>query len=193
MVGHRKAARVLGVFGSPRRGGNSATLLEEALVAAEREGAVVERVFLADRTIGACRACEACLEGGICVQEDDMQEIVARLVEADIWIIGTPVYWWGPSAQLKAFLDRWYAPWHHEAARASFKTKRAALIVAMGDSDAATGRHVVGMFQDALAYIGVALAATVLGTGLGDPDDAARRPDLLAAARAAGRKVTSGL
>lgn len=187
----RKAVRVLAVFGSPRRGGNSATLLEEALGAAEGEGATVERVYLGDKAIRACRACDACRKQGVCVQKDDMPELVSRLVEADVWMIATPVYWWGPSAQLKTFVDRWYAPWHDAAARGSFATKRAVLIVTMGDSDPATGRHVVGMFEDALAYIGTTLTATVLGANLSDGTDAAKRPDLLEAARSAGRAAAS--
>jgi multimeric flavodoxin WrbA len=185
--------RVLGVFGSPRRDGNSSTLLEEVLGAAEQQGAAVERAVLADKTIAPCRACDACLKTGICVQDDDMQELVDRMVESHVWALATPVYWWGPSAQLKAFVDRWYGAWHNPAHRAAFAGKRAVLVVSMGDSDPATARHVVGMFQDAFAYIGVTLAATVLAPNVSDGSDASKRAELIDAARAAGREAVANL
>lgn len=185
--------RVLGVFGSPRRDGNSSTLLDGVLGAAQEQGAAIERVVLADKTIAPCRACDACLKTGICVQDDDMQELVGRMVESDVWALATPVYWWGPSAQLKTFVDRWYSAWHNPAHRAAFAEKRAVLVASMGDSDPATARHVVGMFQDAFAYVGITLAATVLAPNVSNRSDASKRADLIEAARAAGRDTVAGL
>jgi multimeric flavodoxin WrbA len=185
--------RVLGVFGSPRRDGNSSTLLEEVLAGAEERGAVVERVILGDKRIGPCLACDACLKTGTCLQRDDMQALVTRMVESDVWALATPVYWWGPSAQLKAFVDRWYGPWHDPKIHAAFAGKRAVLVVTMGDSHATTARHVVGMFRDAFAYLDMTLAATVLAPNVSDRGDAAKRRELLTAARNAGRDAVGGL
>ncbi len=185
--------RVLGVFGSPRRDGNSSTLLAEVLGATEQRGATVERVVLADKRIAPCRACDACANASGCVQHDDMEELVAHMVESDVWALATPVYWWGPSAQLKTFVDRWYGAWHNPAHRAAFAGKRAVLVVSMGDSDPATARHVVGMFQDAFAYMGMTLAATVLAPNVSNRSDASKRPELIDAARSAGRSVSENL
>ncbi|MEN6370245.1 MAG: flavodoxin family protein [Thermotogota bacterium] len=193
MVKSERTPRVLGVFGSPRLDGNSSTLLEEVLRAAEQRGAAVERAVLADKRIAPCRACDACLKAGVCVQHDDMQELVNRMVESDVWALATPVYWWGPSAQLKTFVDRWYGAWHNPAHRAAFAGKRAVLVASMGDSDPATARHVVGMFQDAFTYVGMTLTATVLAPNVSSRSDASKRPDLMDAARAAGREAVANL
>ena len=184
-----RTPRVLGVFGSPRHAGNSATLLEEVLIGAEEGGAVVGRVLLGEKTIAPCLACDACSTTGACVQRDDMQELVSDMVASEVWVLATPVYWWGTSAQMKAFVDRWYGPWHDPKTRAAFAGKRAVLVVTLGDTDPKTARHVVGMFDDALAYLGATLTASVVAPGVSGPRDAANRPDLLAAARAAGHNV----
>ena len=193
MTNSGRAPRVLGVFGSPRRAGNSATLLEEVLIGAEEGGAVVGRIILGEKMIAPCLACDGCLATGACVQRDDMQELVSDMVASEVWALATPVYWWGPSAQMKAFVDRWYGPWHDPKTRAAFAGKRAVLVVTLGDTDPKTARHVVGMFDDALAYLGATLTASVVAPGVSDLRDAANRPDLLAASRAAGRDVVASL
>jgi multimeric flavodoxin WrbA len=193
MAKSAQTPRVLGVFGSPRHDGNSATLLGGVLAGAKEKGAVVERVVLADRAIAPCRACDACLTTGACVQRDDMQELVSNMVASEVWVLATPVCWWGPSAQMKAFVDRWYGPWHDPRTRAAFAGKRAVLVVTLGDTDPKTARHVVGMFDDALAYLGATLTASVVAPGVSAPTDAANRSDLLATARAAGREAVAGL
>ena len=71
---------VLGIFGSPRRGGNTDLLLEEALRGAEKEGAKVERLYLSDSTISPCKECHGCDNTGNCVILDDMQRIYPKLL-----------------------------------------------------------------------------------------------------------------
>ena len=63
---------VLGVAGSPRRGGNSETLLDEVLRGTKEAGALTEKVVLAQLNIGPCKACNACAQTRICMQGDDM-------------------------------------------------------------------------------------------------------------------------
>ena len=58
--------------------------------------------------IGPCRACDAYRRTGKCVQEDDMPARLAKMKHSPVWVPGMPVYWWEPTAQFKAFLDRWY-------------------------------------------------------------------------------------
>ncbi|MHA2021933.1 MAG: flavodoxin family protein, partial [Candidatus Thorarchaeota archaeon] len=99
---------VLGIVGSPRRNGNTEILVDEVLSAAEENGAAVHKVILSKLDIGACRACDVCRKTGKCVQKDDMEDLVTKMKNSDVLVLGTPIYWWGPTAQFKAFLDRWY-------------------------------------------------------------------------------------
>jgi multimeric flavodoxin WrbA len=98
--------RVLGIVGSPRRGGNTETLVDEVLRGAKEAGAAVEKVILSELEIAPCLACDACLDTGKCVYQDDMTTLLERMRRSEIWVLGTPIYWWGPSAQFKTFLDR---------------------------------------------------------------------------------------
>jgi multimeric flavodoxin WrbA len=103
--------RVLGLFGSPRRGGNTELLLEEALKGAESEGAEVERIYLPDYAITPCKECHGCDQTGHCVILDDMQKIYPKLLEADIIILASPIFFYGVTAWAKALIDRSQALW----------------------------------------------------------------------------------
>ena len=101
--------KVIGIVCSPRQQGNTEFLVREALAAAKDAGAdKIELLSLASKKILPCDACDCCLETGECIIDDDMQELYPKLLEADGIIIGTPVYFWGVSAQAKAFIDRTY-------------------------------------------------------------------------------------
>jgi multimeric flavodoxin WrbA len=102
---------VLGIFGSPRRGGNTEILLEEALKGAEKEGAKIERLYLSDFTVTPCKECHGCDRTGNCVILDDMQNVYPRLLEADIVILASPIFFYGVTAWAKALIDRSQAFW----------------------------------------------------------------------------------
>lgn len=103
--------KVLGLFGSPRRGGNTDLLLEKALQGAESEGAEVERVYLTDYAITPCKECHGCDQTGHCVIPDDMQKIYPKLLEADIIILASPIFFYGVTAWAKALIDRSQPLW----------------------------------------------------------------------------------
>ena len=99
--------KVLILSGSPRKGGNSELLVDEFVKGAKEAGNTVEKVCLREKKIAPCLACEACLNnGGICVQGDDMGEVLAKLIDADVIVLSTPVYYYSVCAQLKAMIDR---------------------------------------------------------------------------------------
>jgi len=103
--------RLVGIFGSPRRDGNSDILLNSAIKGAESNGAVVEKIIIRDLQIAPCNSCGGCWEKGVCVIDDDMQKMYPKLVDADGIIVASPIYFMGVSAQLKAFIDRCQAFW----------------------------------------------------------------------------------
>ena len=103
--------KVLGLFGSPRKGGNTDILLEEALKGVEMEGAEVERLHLTDFTITPCKECHGCDKTGNCVILDDMQKIYPKLLEADVIILASPIFFYGVTGWAKALVDRCQALW----------------------------------------------------------------------------------
>jgi|WetSurMetagenome_2_1015567.scaffolds.fasta_scaffold386584_2 multimeric flavodoxin WrbA len=107
--------QVLGIYGSPRAGGNSDLLLDEALRGAAEAGAEISRVVARDLAIGGCRECGGCDETGVCVQADAMTQVYPLLISAPAIIIATPVFFYAMPAQLKALIDRAQARWSQRA------------------------------------------------------------------------------
>lgn len=102
--------KVLAIVSSPRKGGNSELLTGQFVNGAKEAGNTVETVFLRDKKINPCLACEHCQRtGGTCVHKDDMAEIMKKLIEADVIVLSTSVYFYSLSAQLKLMIDRTFA------------------------------------------------------------------------------------
>lgn len=104
--------RLLAIAGSPRRGGNTDALLNEAVAGAVVKGALVKQVILSDLNIAPCRHCDVCVQsGGVCTITDDMQWIHQDLRDYDRFIFAAPVFFMGIPAQAKAMIDRCQALW----------------------------------------------------------------------------------
>ena len=103
--------KLLAIAGSPRRGGNTDTLLQEVIAGAEGGGAEVKRILISELSIAPCRHCDGCLEAGCCVIDDDMQWIYTDLRAADRLVIASPIFFMGLTAQAKAVIDRCQALW----------------------------------------------------------------------------------
>ena len=106
-----RSTKVLGIFGSPRKGGNTERLLEEALKGAKEAGAQVEQLHISHFHITPCTECLQCLEKGECVIQDDMEKIYPKLLESDIIILASPIFFYGITAWAKALVDRTQALW----------------------------------------------------------------------------------
>lgn len=100
--------KILAINGSPRKKGNTARLLEEALRGALNSGIDTEMLHLADYSFGGCLGCEGCSSTFKCVLPDDMQKIYPKIEEADGLICGSPTYFYNVTALMKAFLERCY-------------------------------------------------------------------------------------
>jgi multimeric flavodoxin WrbA len=99
--------KVLAFAGSPRRGGNSESLLDWVLAAIAKEPAVVvEKVSLTDANINPCRGCNACQKLNRCVQRDGMDIWHDKIIEADVIALAAPIFCMGIAAQAKALIDR---------------------------------------------------------------------------------------
>jgi multimeric flavodoxin WrbA len=101
--------KVLVLSASPRKGGNSDLLCDQFMLGAEEAKHQVEKIFLRDKEINYCMACDSCLENnGNCIQKDDMAEILDKMIAADVIVMATPVYFYTMNAQMKTLIDRTY-------------------------------------------------------------------------------------
>lgn len=98
--------KVLIISSSPRKGGNSDILCDRFAVGAKESGHTVEKILLKKKRIGYCTGCGYCFNAHTCSQKDDMNEILDTMVEADVIVFATPVYFYSMCAQMKTFIDR---------------------------------------------------------------------------------------
>ena len=96
---------VLAIYGSPRRDGNTALMMNEALTAFPPE-ANIHPFFLSDLSFSACGFCRECKTTGYCVVEDDMQRIYKEMLWAEIILIGSPTQFSDVSADIKKMMER---------------------------------------------------------------------------------------
>ncbi len=107
--------KILGICGSPRNG-NTEWMIERVLEAARNAGAETEHILIKDRDIRLCTGCLACEMAdeqtpGVCVIKDDMEAILGKMLAADAFVFGTPVYFYMLSGLLKNFMDRTIPVW----------------------------------------------------------------------------------
>ncbi len=178
---------ILAVVGSPRKGGNTDTLVDKVTEGARAAGAIVEKVYLSDLQIGACDVCNSCSKDGRCVKNDGMQQVYARMLWAGGFIIGTPVYWWGPSAQTKLFIDRWYA---FDNKREAFSGKPLVVASTSGEGSPSMANIVFSMFRSIASYLNMPLVGTLWAPG-GSLGRAARDSAAMVRAFEAGRHMAS--
>ena len=103
--------KVLGIYGSPRKGGNTDLLLDRVLEGARAAGGEVCTLYARDLKIGGCLECGGCDDTGECVVPDDMDKVYPLLEEARIIFLAAPVFFYNVPAQLKALIDRTQALW----------------------------------------------------------------------------------
>ncbi len=131
--------KVLILSGSPRKNGNSDILCDQFLKGASDAGHRVEKIYVQDLKIGACRACYACRNTKVCIQKDDMTKLLEKIIDADVIVLATPVYFYSMCGQMKIMIDR-ALPRYTEIANKDFYFI----------STAAASKHLMKRTMDAL-------------------------------------------
>jgi multimeric flavodoxin WrbA len=185
--------KIVVLLGSPRKKGNTATLAQQVADSAKAAGAQIESFFLHSMDIRPCNACDACLKTPepACVVDDDMQVLYPKLLQADVIVIASPIYWFTVSAQTKLVMDRCYA--FEGPGRNLLADKRFAYVLAYGDSDPFNSGAVNALrtFQDGMAYIGAEIAGTVYGSA-SKPGEIAHNEALMDKAYRLGQQLAAG-
>jgi multimeric flavodoxin WrbA len=190
--------RVLGIAGSPRRGGNTDLLLAEVMKGAASQGAEVRTIILNDLKITPCQHCGACLETGRCKVKDDMQRVYDELERADRIVLASPIQFMGVTAQAKAMIDRCQALWARKYVLKQpplgNKRERKGLFISVG------GMKLANLFEPALATVkalfkvlDIVYAGELLFPGIDEKGAIAKHPDALRQAFLAGQKLVQDL
>jgi multimeric flavodoxin WrbA len=185
--------KILVLQGSPRREGNTATLLGSFLEGLRASGKhEIEEVLLHEREIRPCRNCDACrrMTDRYCVIDDDMQALFAPFIEADMLVLASPIYWWSISAQLKLFIDRLYGL-NPDSRPEFFKGKKLVLVLTYFDRDPNSGAEIaLSMFREIARYTEMPMAG-ILRYSSGE-QHVRQAPDALAKARELGERLGAG-
>lgn len=186
--------KVLGIAGSPRRGGNTDLLLAEVIKGAVSQGAETKTIILNDLDITPCQHCDACFEAGQCRIKDDMQMVYQELEKADGIVLASPVHFMGLTAQAKAMVDRCQALWARkyilEKPPLGDRRQRKGLFIAVG------GMKLAKLFEPSLAtvralfkVIDVDYAGDLLFSGMDEKGAITKHPGALKQAFTAGQKL----
>lgn len=152
--------KVLILSGSPRKNGNSDILCDEFMKGAVEAGNEVEKIRVAEKNIGYCRACYAC-KNGPCAIKDDMTEVLQKMIDADVIVLASPVYFYSVDAQLKALIDRTVARW------LEVKDKEFYYIVTAADGEEEAAETTINCFRGyADCVIGAKEMGIVYGMGV---------------------------
>jgi len=103
--------KIVAIYGSPRRRGNTATLLKKAIEGARDSGADVEEIVLRDLKISPCLEIYGCLQAGECAIKDDFQMVRDKILAAQGLILASPVFFYTVSAHTKMLMDRFQSLW----------------------------------------------------------------------------------
>jgi pentatricopeptide repeat protein len=180
---------VLGIMGSPRLGGNTDLLMDEALKGARSQGAFAEKIIVDELDISPCREICGCMKDG---RWDDMDDIYRSLEEADALIIGSPIFFYGLPAQLKALVDRCQALWARKYVLKQEPTMqgRKGAFIAVGATKGANlfdgSKLTVKYWFDA---IGFEYAGELLVRGVDKQGEVKKHPTAMADAYELGKKL----
>ena len=157
--------KILVLEGSPNKKGSTHLLVDCFRQGAQEAGHTVQRLDVAHAKIHPCTGCIHCGYQGPCVQKDDMETIRGAILDTDMLVFTTPLYYYGMSAQLKTLVDRFCA------FNSSLQSKRmkSALLTVAWNSDDWTFDALVSHYKTLVRYLHFQDMGMVLGYGCGTP------------------------
>ena len=154
--------KVLILSGSPRKGGNSDLLCDEFMRGAQESGNEIEKIRVTEKKVAPCSACYCCTShDGACAHKDDMAEILQKMIDADVLVLASPVYFYSIDAQLKAVIDRTVARW------LEVKNKEFYYIVTMADEEQQSADTTLACFRGYADCVeGAVEKGVIIGSGV---------------------------
>jgi len=184
--------KVIGVSGSPRRGGNTETLLREVLQGAEEAGAETRLFILSGMNISPCRHCDGCLAEGECVVKDDMWLIYPEIESLDALVLASPIFFYGVTAQAKAMIDRCQAFWSRKYVlkrRIAARKRKGVFISTGGTKLPDLFEHAKAVVKNLFLTIDVTCWAELLFPGVDRKDEIKEHPTALKDAYLLGKRL----
>jgi multimeric flavodoxin WrbA len=191
--------KIVAIYGSPRRKGNTATLLQRAVDGAKDSGAEVEEIILRDLKMSPCLEIYGCKNTGECRLKDDFQKARDRILASDGIMLASPVFFYTVSAHTKILMDRFQSLWVKKywidgARKGQPNTRRKGLFISVG---ATKGKKLFDGILLSLKYffdvIDMQLWKALLYRGLDFEDDVLKFPEYLDEAYEAGKEFVNAI
>ena len=192
------AVKVLGIRGSPRRGGNSEMLLDSALAGAASRGAEIEKLSITDYRIAPCSNCDECRKTGQCtIINDDMEIFYRKFATLDRLILATPIFFVSVPSLLKAMIDRcqslWVAKYVLDRPIAEKSENRKGLFIAVGHRDKPREfEPAIAVAKVFFAILNVGYVGSLTYGGIEGKGEIVSHPTALKEAFEAGAKLVDG-
>ncbi|UCH22379.1 MAG: flavodoxin family protein [Deltaproteobacteria bacterium] len=191
--------KIVAIYGSPRRKGNTATLLQQAVAGARENGALVEEIILRDLKMSPCLEIYGCMKTGRCAIKDDFQKVYDKILSSQGLMLASPIFFYTVSAHTKILMDRcqslWVKKyWVDKAAAGQSEIKRRGLFISVG---ATKGKKLFDGTLLSIRYffdvLDMELWKALLFRQLDFEGDVLKYPDYLDEAYVAGKEFVSAL
>ena len=156
-----KSMKILVITGSPRKNGNSNFLVDNFIKGAQEKGHKIFRFDSAFKKVHPCIACNKCGMNGDCVFNDDFNYVRENIVDADMVVFATPMYYFGISAQIKAVIDRFYA-----INGKIHVPKKVALIMTYADTAVKEAQPIKSHYETLINYLGWTSVGEIIANGV---------------------------
>ena len=182
--------RLTAFLGSPRAGGNTDILASRVLDGARAAGIETEAVALRKLKIRPCTGCEKCWQKGrpCALPKDDMDGLYDKIAHSDVLLFATPVYWYAPTAIMKAFIDR-FSVFNRPQGRPLIEGKGAILAVAYEEEGPTAAEPLIRMFELSFDYLGLRFLDRIVVDGVGPKRAILQKPEALEQAYGIGRAL----
>lgn len=194
--------KVLGIIGSPRKGGNTDMLVSEVLKGASRSVLLnvptIEKIYLDDFQLFPCKACGKCKTTGVCVQPDDFNLILEKIKEASAVVLGSPVYCKTVTAQTKILIDKIDSSQIIVSSTSDGKTKfsrrirnnKKGVIICIGDlSGLNTVKQSAEVMRCLFRDLSIEVVDEILANNIGEKGDVLKNKPILQQAFISGTKL----
>ena len=166
--------KILIILGGGRKKGNTAQLVDAFMKGAMEAGHATELISLNQLQVNGCIGCNACRDGKPCVQKDDFNSLVPKILEADLLVFASPLYFWTISSKIKAFIERFYCIAQKDdnpplGRYEKYPVHDCALLMTSADDFFWTFEQAVSYYQFTMVnYIGFHNKGMLLAGGCGD-------------------------
>jgi multimeric flavodoxin WrbA len=192
-------SQIVAIYGSPRRRGNTATLLKHAVQGAVDAGAQVDEIILRDLKMSPCLEIYACKKEGRCAIKDDFHQVVDQILSAKGLILASPIFFYTVSAHTKILMDRcqslWVKKyWIDKVPFGQWEPKRKGLFISVG---ATKGKKLFNGVLLTVKYffdvLDMELFHSLLYRRLEFEDDVLKYPEYLEEAYRAGKALAKAI